>query len=215
MKPNQSHKITYPLHPANAGINLSRNCSNSSLLYCNASRQGVHRLLGQVEGPSPIDSSDIDCVICGFTRVGKLPAGTAGWRVPGESRHAPYEWEGREVPQCLESLGLKPVVSVGACCHGERGVGVVVDGAVGDIHRPVQCKSMEGKGGEGDKDSGGFHSCAEEASVDVVMKGVRFWRIGLVFTNALYPTECTAKIIGVERSSDANCGFQSRCDHLR
>jgi len=91
----------------------------------------------------------------------------------------------------------------------ESGVAVVVDGVVGDLHRPIQCKSMEGKCGEGDADSGKFHGCAEEikyASVDVVTKGVRFWRISLVFTNALYPTECTAKIIGVEQSSDANSG---------
>jgi len=66
---------------------------------------------------------------------------------------------------------------------------------------------MKGKGSEGDKDGGEFHSYTEEtkyASVDVVVKGVRFWRMSLVFTNGLYPTKCTAKIIGVERSSDAN-----------
>ena len=185
MKRNQSHTITYPLHPANAGINLSCDCSNSSLLYCKTSRQGVHRLLGQVEGPSLIDGSDIDRVSGGSTRVGKLPAGTAVWRIPGESWYAPYEWESREVPECLESLGLKPVGSVGAGCCGERGVWIVVDGVVGDLRRPIQCRGMEGKGGEGDKDSGDFHRCAEEAkyaSVDVMMKSVRFWKMSLVFT---------------------------------
>ena len=164
---------TYHLHPANAGItDLSCNRSNSSLLYCKTSHQGVHRLLGQVEKPSPIDGRDIDGVGDDSTRVGRFPAGTAEWQVPGESRYAPYEWESREVLECLESLGLKPVVSVGAGYYGERSVRFVVDGVVGDFHGPIQCKSMEGKVARVTETVVNFIVAQETkyAGVDVVMK---------------------------------------------
>ena len=106
------------------------------------------------------------------TRVGRLATGTAEWQVPGESRYAPYEWESREVLECLESLGLKPVVSVGASYYGGGGVRFVVDGVVGDLHGPIQCKSMEGKVARVTETLVNFIVTQETkyAGVDIVMK---------------------------------------------